>query len=70
MKAAVVRAHGGPEALVFEKDFPDPRPISAQSGKAVAYLGAGGGPVRWNSLFASYEHTLCHFMASYFLVRD
>ena len=26
MKAAVVRAHGGPEALVFEKDFPDPRP--------------------------------------------
>jgi alcohol dehydrogenase len=26
MKAAVVRAHGGPEALVFEKDFPNPRP--------------------------------------------
>ena len=26
MKAAVVRAHGGPETLVFEKDFPDPRP--------------------------------------------
>ena len=26
MRAAVVRAHGGPEALAFEKDFPDPRP--------------------------------------------
>ncbi len=26
MKAAVVRAHGGPEALVFETNFPDPRP--------------------------------------------
>ena len=26
MKAAVVRAHGGPEALAFEADFPDPRP--------------------------------------------
>ena len=26
MKAAVVRAHGGPEALAFEAGFPDPRP--------------------------------------------
>src|SRR6476469_1406215 len=26
MRAAVVRAHGGPEALAFEKDFPDPKP--------------------------------------------
>ncbi|HLG45916.1 MAG TPA: zinc-binding dehydrogenase [Reyranella sp.] len=26
MRAAVVRAHGGPEALAFEKDFPDPTP--------------------------------------------
>ncbi len=26
MKAAVVRAHGGPEALAYETDFPDPRP--------------------------------------------
>src|SRR5579872_4601831 len=26
MKAAVVRAHGGPEALKFETDFPDPAP--------------------------------------------
>src|SRR6516225_4344233 len=26
MKAAVVRAHGGPEALAFEADFPDPTP--------------------------------------------
>src|ERR1700754_1326846 len=26
MRAAVVRAHGGPEALAFEKDFPDPVP--------------------------------------------
>jgi alcohol dehydrogenase len=26
MKAAVVRAHGGPDALVYETDFPDPRP--------------------------------------------
>ena len=26
MKAAVVRAHGGPEALAFEASFPDPRP--------------------------------------------
>ena len=25
MKAAVVRAHGGPERLVYETDFPDPR---------------------------------------------
>jgi alcohol dehydrogenase len=26
MRAAVVRAHGGPEALAFEGDFPDPKP--------------------------------------------
>ena len=26
MKAAVVRAHGGPERLAFETDFPDPQP--------------------------------------------
>ena len=26
MKAAVVREHGGPEALAFETDFPDPKP--------------------------------------------
>src|SRR6478672_3973414 len=26
MRAAVVHAHGGPEALAFEKDFPDPTP--------------------------------------------
>jgi alcohol dehydrogenase len=26
MKAAVVRAHGGPERLAFETDFPDPKP--------------------------------------------
>ncbi len=26
MKAAVVREHGGPDRLNFEKDFPDPRP--------------------------------------------
>jgi alcohol dehydrogenase len=26
MRAAVVREHGGPERLVYEKDFPDPRP--------------------------------------------
>src|SRR5438094_5173640 len=26
MKAAVVRAHGGPDRLNFETDFPDPRP--------------------------------------------
>ena len=26
MKAAVVRAHGGPEALAFEANFPDPKP--------------------------------------------
>ncbi len=26
MKAAVVHAHGGPEALVFETSFPDPKP--------------------------------------------
>ena len=26
MKAAVVREHGGPERLVFETDFPDPKP--------------------------------------------
>src|SRR5204862_6808227 len=26
MKAAVVRAHGGPEALAFEASFPDPVP--------------------------------------------
>src|SRR6476646_4744803 len=26
MRAAVVRAHGGREALAFEKDFPDPKP--------------------------------------------
>src|SRR3954467_1962037 len=26
MRAAVVRAHGGPEALAFEANFPDPAP--------------------------------------------
>ena len=26
MRAAVVRAHGGPESLAYEADFPDPRP--------------------------------------------
>ena len=26
MKAAVVRAHGGPERLAFETGFPDPEP--------------------------------------------
>jgi alcohol dehydrogenase len=26
MRAAVVRAHGGPEQLNIENDFPDPRP--------------------------------------------
>ncbi len=26
MKAAIVRAHGGPEALAFEDNFPDPKP--------------------------------------------
>jgi len=26
MRAAVVRAHGGPEALVFDANFPDPKP--------------------------------------------
>jgi alcohol dehydrogenase len=26
MRAAVVREHGGPDRLVFEKDFPDPKP--------------------------------------------
>lgn len=26
MRAAVVRAHGGPEALAFEANFPDPKP--------------------------------------------
>ena len=26
MKAAVIREHGGPERLVFETDFPDPKP--------------------------------------------
>lgn len=37
-------------------EFPDPEPITAQSGKAIAYLGFGGfGPLRWNNLFASVE---------------
>lgn len=40
-----------------EIEFPDPQPVSAQSGKAIGYLGFGGfGPLRWNNTFLSYEH--------------
>ncbi|MFZ5482547.1 MAG: hypothetical protein ACOZNI_37640 [Myxococcota bacterium] len=35
--------------------FPDPEPTSAQSWKAVGYLGFGNlGPLKWNNLFANY----------------
>lgn len=39
-----------------EINFPDPVGTSAESWKAIGYLGFGGfGPVLWNNLFASYE---------------
>src|SRR5258707_7851692 len=37
MKAAIVRAHGGPEALAFEANFPDPKP--GEGDVIVAYRG-------------------------------
>ena len=37
MRAAVVHRHGGPEELVFEADFPDPRPAQ---GEVVIRVGA------------------------------
>lgn len=36
-------------------DIPDPEARSAASYKVVGYLGAGGGPLRWNNLFVSYQ---------------
>ncbi len=37
-------------------DFPNPTPVTAQSWKAIGYLGFGGlGPLTWSSLFASAE---------------
>ena len=37
MRAAVVHRHGGPEELVFEAGFPDPRPAE---GEVVIRVGA------------------------------
>jgi hypothetical protein len=39
-----------------ELDFPNPVAVSANSSKAIAYLGFGdAGPLRWNNLYASFE---------------
>ena len=41
-----------------ELNFPDPESTSADSFKAVAYLGFGNlGPLRWNSFYASYSRS-------------
>lgn len=39
-------------------DLPKPVPQSALGWKAIAYVGFGAGPLRWNNLFAKLEHRL------------
>lgn len=39
-------------------DFPRPQPVSALAWKAVAYIGFGAGPLRWNNLFVKVEQRL------------
>jgi hypothetical protein len=40
------------------EDFPTPAARSGLGGKAIFYLGFGGGPLRWNNLFAKFERRL------------